>query len=565
MTLRSRRPGAADLPFSVLALFVALFLAVFALAPSRARAQTEAPGEQPGTFGEVIDVRVLNLEAVVTDRQGVRVSGLGPEDFVLEVDGREVPIEYFTEVSGGTAVTGGDEAARSTLPALAPGEAVGTSFLVYVDEYFALPNDRDRVLRDLREQLPHLDPEDRMAIVAFDGRKLEMLSTWSSNEEELSRVLRAAATRPAHGLQREMELRTFGSVRALDGDGLGAPIGPGSGYIDIEERHQIDLLAAQVERSVLAATSALRSFAQPPGRKVMLLLSGGWPFNPALWVVSDPARAIYSEPQRFGEELFRPLIETANRLGYTLYPVDVPGIGASGPSAAESGIARGGVTRTQVLDREQEEHTALTVLAEETGGQALIDGAVGEVFTRVVDDTRSYYWLGFTPDWRGDDTSHRIRLRARDPKLRVRTRESFSDLSRQSEVTMMVESALLFGNAPSAIPLHAELGEPQRAGIGKVAVPLRIAVPLHALTFLPVAEGLQAEVELRIAVLDEDGNTADVPVMPFGFQSKEPIAGEKWYPFATELKLRRRHHDVVVSLYDVASGTILSSKLEIDP
>jgi hypothetical protein len=41
---------------------------------------------------------MVNIEVVVTDRDEVRVTGLRPQDFLLLVDGLEVPIEDFTEV-----------------------------------------------------------------------------------------------------------------------------------------------------------------------------------------------------------------------------------------------------------------------------------------------------------------------------------------------------------------------------------------------------------------------------------------------------------------------------------
>jgi len=41
-------------------------------------------------FGETIDVRVVNVEVVVTDGSGNRVNGLKPADFHLKVDGKEV-------------------------------------------------------------------------------------------------------------------------------------------------------------------------------------------------------------------------------------------------------------------------------------------------------------------------------------------------------------------------------------------------------------------------------------------------------------------------------------------
>src|SRR5688572_6141379 len=49
--------------------------------------QSSDPSAEP--FGEVIDVRVVNVEVVVTDREGKRVTGLQPGDFRLRVDGEE--------------------------------------------------------------------------------------------------------------------------------------------------------------------------------------------------------------------------------------------------------------------------------------------------------------------------------------------------------------------------------------------------------------------------------------------------------------------------------------------
>ena len=61
--------------------------------PARSAQESQEP-----VFGEEIDVRVVNVEAVVTDRDGKRVTGLRPEDFRLRVDGKELPVEYFSEV-----------------------------------------------------------------------------------------------------------------------------------------------------------------------------------------------------------------------------------------------------------------------------------------------------------------------------------------------------------------------------------------------------------------------------------------------------------------------------------
>ena len=528
-----------------------------------------AQDEQPGVFGEVIDVRVVNIEVVVTDK-GTRVTGLGPDDFTLTVDGREVPIEYFTEVLGGTAIVPEAETAGATVPALAPGEDVGTSYLVFIDEYFSRPNDRDRILDRMIDQLPNLQPEDRMAVVAYDGKKIDMLSTWSQSVEALTRVLEKARDRPTNGLRLEAEQRLFDLSREteLEATGVLPEIDDALGIgLDVEERQLAELISGQVERVVLAASSTLRSFANPPGRKVMLLLSGGWPYNPAYWVINEPIRSVYADADlRDGERLYRPLTETANRLSYTLYTVDVPGLDVtSGGDAQLRSVEEAEFRSERDRNRELDEHVALRTLARDTGGEALVDGAGLEAFQRAVEDTRSYYWIGFTPDWQGDDASHKIRVKTRDKAFKVRSRRGFSDLSRETEVTMMVESSLLFGNPPSAAPLGAAIGPGQKAGRGKLIVPLRILIPISELTFLPAGGSWSADTELRVAVLDEEGQTSDIPVIPLAINTDAEPGEGKFTVYDTSLKLRKRKHNMVVSLYDKVSGKILSTRVEIDP
>ena len=79
-------------------------LAALGLLASTAAIGQVAPPVGAGGFSEIVDVRVVNLEVAVTDRDGVPIRGLGAEHFELLVDGEPVPIEYFSEVLGGRAV-----------------------------------------------------------------------------------------------------------------------------------------------------------------------------------------------------------------------------------------------------------------------------------------------------------------------------------------------------------------------------------------------------------------------------------------------------------------------------
>ena len=525
-----------------------------------------ADGGYQSPFGEVIDVRVVNLEVAVTD-QGTHVSGLGPQDFVLSVDGKEVEIDYFTEVRA--SVAQGDENASAMVPALTPGKPVETSYLLFIDEFFSVKQRRDQVLRGILDQLAGLQPGDRMAVVAYDGRKFEVLSPWKSSASDVEQVLISAMDRPANGLRERAAERSFLSSARTGGDpGGGTRRAPEDGLsavevnqrrvmnrasrrqdLTIEEQQQVSWLTERLERVVTAATAALRGFSDVPGRKVMLLMSGGWPDNPTDWLLRNDVRRLYQVQSDRGDSrgaIYGPLIETANLLGYSLYPIDVPG----------SSDAATGVT----LQRATLRH-----LADQTGGRPMLADHSVRALARTAEDTRSYYWIGFVPQWKGDDTSHDIRIKVRRKGLTTRARRNFSDLSRERKVTMTVESLLRLGNQGSAATFPIRVGEIRKAGAGKVEVLLQMLVPVSEFTFLPYKKRHVAEAEMRIAVEDEEGTTTDIPVVPMKFTLDAPPEKGKMQRWENRIKIRRQKHLVVVTFYDKGSGKLLFAYLEVDP
>src|SRR6476469_2570479 len=133
------------------------------------RAQEAPRAPQEPVFGETIDVRVVNVEAVVTNHAGKRVQGLKVGDFRLLVDGKEVPVEYFAEVAEGGAVSTSGSGGPVT-----PGEAVGRNYLVFIDDSISIQSQRDDLLKKLKLDLNLLRPADRMAVLAFDGLGIEI-------------------------------------------------------------------------------------------------------------------------------------------------------------------------------------------------------------------------------------------------------------------------------------------------------------------------------------------------------------------------------------------------------
>lgn len=532
------------------------------------RAQPPQNAAAAPLFGETVEVRVINVEVVVTDRDGLPVTGLQAGDFSLKVDGKDQAIQYFTEVRGGDAIEGpSEEPAIPGVPQLAPGTPVGTSYLVFIDDFFPLQRDRDKVIERISADLPRLGPEDRMAVVAYDGRKLEMLSSWSQSVPELERVFRKAMTRPALGLQREADDRRFSHDSRADRLTGNRPrlLDSTQMRLDTDERAYAETLQDQLQGIVAAGASALRGFANPPGRKVFVMLAGGWPYDPVQYAINDYSRTVLESQLKRGDELLAPLVGTANQLGYTIYAVDVPGLAEETNASAEYAAGANFSDRNTLFQRENNIQYTLQYVANETGGKALLNGQREEVLARVTEDTRSYYWIGFAPAWQGDDAAHKVVLDTRVDGLRVRNRAGYVDFSARSQTSMAVESILLFGDGPGSSPLPFEIGTPTKVSGNRMNVPVTLRIPLSQLTIVPTEKGTSAEVELRIAALDERGGRSDIPVIPIRLDMPgQPPAGA-YATYTTVVQLRRAKNDLVLAVSDPAGGAIYSARAEVNP
>lgn len=562
-------------------------------AAALAQSPQTPPAPAVPVIGDSIDVRLVNVEVAVTDRRGRRVASLKPGDFRLKVDGKPVPIEFFTEVSDGQAVPSPGTRAAETNPVVGaePGTPIGTHYLVFIDDLFSIGRQRDAVLTALKKDLGRLGPADSMSIVAWEGGRLVRLAPWTSSRPALERALDAAMARRTHGLREGLELRRLLEDRKLASEvseeiSEGADdqldrILNGAPGLALAEIAYARTLGVQISGAVDAVISAMRGTPAVPGRKALLLLSGGWPLSLQSFVEGDrPLSISHAVPE--SQIPLRSLANTANLLGYTLFPVDVPGLTTTlgnitdNPLQGRGSFVTGTVAQspsggpyptmltTFNSTREQEIEATLEYLARETGGKALLNGNRLLALESAGADTRSYYWLGFTPTWKKDGRSHDVRVEMVPRGLRSRSRRGYLDLTVGEEAAMKVESALLFGELPDSDPLILRAGRPvagRQRGVREI--PIALEIPVSAVTLLEENGRYEGRAELRFAAIDDQGNQSSLPPLAIRLSSLQPPVAGAQVHYTTSLFLHGRASHLVAAIYDPLTGKVAAGRTDL--
>ncbi|HEX2642402.1 MAG TPA: VWA domain-containing protein, partial [Thermoanaerobaculia bacterium] len=510
-----------------------------------------------------LDVQAINVQVVVTGPGGERVPGLSAKDFRILVDGQPASLDFFLEVRDGRAVNvqdpaSGDAALPSALADVEAGDVVGNSYLVFIDDTYSPIHLRNEALKGLARDIRTLDPQDRVAVVTFDGRQLHVLSDWAEPGAELAKSIEAVSR----------------SKRLLTGAYAGADT-PVQGQLlevydnlyptgDSITNIHYKLLGAQ--RSALAATAAQRAFAPTAtGRKIMLFLSGGWPYDRYSMAGLDweTMKNLMGYQDDDGLSILRPLTDTGNLLGYTVYPLHLAET-AILPSAGSrtNQFTGGGPDSTHAFIALNTGRNAMDFMAKETGGQLLLPGR-NKNLSRIEEDTRSYYWLGFTHSG-ADDKRRDLKVEVLRPQLAARARGTFLPLSRPAKTSIEVESALITGKDLGAKPLEAGLGKLKRTGVIAAEVPLWVKIPTDQVSMVEQDGKYAARLELRVMSLDKNGGQSEVAVLPVQIDGENAPSEGGFVVYKTLLKVRNIDQDLQVALYDALSGENRMTRLRID-
>lgn len=596
LAISRRVPRRIDCPAAILLGLAAVALpAVAQPGPGDARSPS-GPG-----FVEVVNVEVVNIDVYVTDAEGAPVLGLGPDDFVLRVDRRAVPINnfYAVEQRGDELFVrrGGELPAEPLLPpppddplereaaarqpVTAPPEQA-LHVVIYIDNLNLTPPNRNRVMRELRAFIrEHLRPEDRIMLASFD-RYLNLRMPFTNDRDQVRRSLLDLETFTGQRVHRNSERRDLFEVindvnteienrtnneRRVEAVRQGGLIGGG----EVLAREQLINYAGSVRNETNMAIDGLmrlvENLSAAPGRKAIVYVADGIPmiagedifyFLNGVWeqAVSLIEMSEYDMSRRFQQ-----LAASANANRVSFYTIDARGLTVYSQGTVDSQVAGlpGQMAQIDTIARTNLQ-SPLQLMAEETGGQAILNAnRVMPELLSVAADFRNYYALGYMPDLAGDGAYHRIEVVWKNmPRgAQVRYRKGYRDKTIESRMIEGTLSALNLNMLENPLGARIHNLPPKRRPDGNFDVPLVIEVPWEDLTLIPREGVHHGRIQLWLVARDEKDHATqpqrtelNIAVPPHRLSE---IEGGTWR-YGLELTMEGGYHDLGIGLRDDIGG-----------
>lgn len=366
---------------------------------------------------EKVEVSLVLLDVVVTDRKGVPVAGLGLADFDLIVDNVRFPI---AAVEDRCASPAGEPAETAATGTTVVSDAELRHLIVLFDfSHLMIAPRRDAINATIRFVEEAMGPRDRVMLLGL-MRGVHLLHRFSSDRASLrSRLEAVLADRtlidPApfeeentiEALIREMRdnrVRRSPRMRMMSPDPIGSLVARCEGEARPAEM--------ETTSSVRALANMMPAFGGLRGRKSLIFFTETLRANPALPYLAACGADGIRQPS-LGLTLYPEmddLIRRANLAGVSFYPVHAAGLTPLGTSVAQSSA------------RDFQVNMALS-----TGGApfVLTKDAIAP-FARAAGDLDCHYVLAFAPPAGIRTGKHTVAVSVRRKGVKVRHRESFA-------------------------------------------------------------------------------------------------------------------------------------------
>ncbi len=499
-------------------LFRAAFLLVAALVGSSAASQAPAgkPETPAGGFVAREGITVTNLDVVVTDGKGNRVTGLKKEDFIVVEDNLEQVVTNFSPVEQGRFVLPVEETpaapapAPAPAPAAAPEKAPRTRIIIFVDNLHLSPFSRNRVLRSVEAFVRENVKDNVEGMIVAWNRSLKIRRKFTNDGRDLSDVLKQLEDESALGQQIISDRRDV--IQAID-DSTTADQAAG------RVRSYCQALDNDLNFTIDAMKTTINQLAGVEGRKILIHVSDGLPQSPGaeLWqYISDKYRDSTSHSMSLFEfdrtTKYLSVVQAANSSGVSIYTIDASGL------SVDSNVSAENRTQSQRLDTFLEQNNLqamLSLMAEETGGEAILNkNDVLGALKNIEKDYTSYYSIGYRSLRSGLDRPHKVEVKLKKKGLTVRARRSYLEKGVETKVREAVTSALFFPRDDNPLAVGLEVGKPVPADRENFAVPVIIRIPYLRLAMLPEGSKVRGRVVFYFVVIDSAGKQSDLTTQP---------------------------------------------------
>lgn len=440
-------------------------------------------------IGESIEVSIVNLDVIVTNKAGERVHGLTKDDFEILENGKVQPISNFAEYTATAPLAQAQAEATTVAPPQAPPQK--RTIIVFIERFY-LPDFRTQPFFASLKKLLHdaVRPGDRALIVTWNRGVLLTPQDFTDSLPLLDHALDGVAklsSKPVADVRADVRFMV-NFARQFDADSVSSGgSAAGSGLADMQMDYFAQVEKAAQERKVQTINALMRTIAADEGKKIMILVTHRLSRYAGLDTYLGNATSGATETKANNLErlsatdmrnALKAIDDTANANGVTIYPLFPEGLDTTMTDASET-------ASVPVVDYHTlaNETSALNEIAEETGGLTAWGGDAAKLLPQVAEDLDSYYSLAYRVRSSGADKGKKVVVRAKNPALTVRSRREFMD---KSDVTRMEDRviAALFGNPPSpGFPLKVGMGKRETRG-RKTTIPLKIYVPISALTQL---------------------------------------------------------------------------------
>lgn len=517
-------------------------------------------------FSEVLEVRVTNVDVVVTDKDGKPVHGLTSDDFLLFENGAPKDISNFLEIHEAPEATL-TAAGAAVTPAPMP-DTRQRQIAVFIDDAVLHPLRRNQILTHLGRFLESnmRNGDEVMIAVWTESLKLELEPT--RDRTEIAAAIQRLATRTTRISEATQRRETFhrALIDLINVYGSRSPPEKPPLTLGIYEARTYGMLAEHSMRQRAAALkSMIASMRGAPGRKVLAFVTENFsaaPADEAFRYVDaireefaiDGSHALEHAKEFEIPSLITEIAEAANSSGITLYAIDGAGKEAMLNTPDASQTVR--VSATGISSTQDWSLPTLNAIAAETGGVALIGSTNWQLaFDTISNDLASYYSLGYRSSGERQDKLRNVEVKLKKKGYKLRTRRAVIEPSVSSEMNDAVAAYLFRDVGRNELEIRAVAGRrATTSGNDAAVIPVTITIPTEKLTLLPDGDDLTGSFSLFAAFVRLDGAVSKVSRQQQSFRfPKTSLARRKEITVKLDVTADMRTDGVSIGVLDEAS------------